>query len=47
MKTSRKIALAVLASPLLTVASAFASGPLAKCSDGVPYLWPNGGQNIV
>src|SRR6185436_5864994 len=47
MKTPKKIALAVLASPLLTVASAFASGPLAKCSDGVPYLWPNGGQNIV
>ena len=47
MKTLQRIALAALAAPLFVAAPAFASGPLANCSDGVPYLWANGGQNIT
>ena len=46
MKTLNRIAL-ILAAPLLLAAPAFASGPLENCSDGVPFLWPNGGRNIV
>ena len=40
---------AVIAAPLsiLAATSAHAGGPLAKCSDGVPFLWPNGGQDVV
>jgi hypothetical protein len=47
MNTLIRIALAALASPLLVFAPAHAGGPLANCSDGVPFLWPNGGQNIT
>ena len=47
MNTFKRIALAVLAAPLFLIAPAHAAGPLAKCGDGVPFLWPNGGQNIV
>jgi hypothetical protein len=47
MNTFKRIALAVFAAPLLLVAPAQAAGPLANCEDGVPFLWPNGGQNIV
>lgn len=32
---------------LAAVGSAHAGGPLANCSDGVPFLWPNGGASIV
>jgi hypothetical protein len=46
MNTLKRIALAITASPLLAVAAAHASGPLVNCGDGVPFLWPNGGQNI-
>ena len=47
MNTLKRIALAAFAAPLLAVASAHAAGPLANCGDGVPFLWPNGGRNIV
>lgn len=47
MNTLKKLALALLASPLLVAAPAQAAGPLANCDDGVPYLWPNGGRNIT
>ena len=47
MNTFQRIALAALAALLLVAASAHAGGPLANCDDGVPFLWPNGGQNIV
>nr|AQQ74483.1 hypothetical protein [uncultured bacterium] len=47
MNTFKKLALAAAAAPLLSIAPAYASGPLANCDDGVPYLWANGGQNIV
>jgi hypothetical protein len=47
MNAFKRLALAALAAPLLSIAPAQASGPLASCSDGVPYLWANGGQNIV
>lgn len=46
MNTLERIALAVLATPLLVIAPAHAAGPLVNCGDGVPFLWPNGGQNI-
>jgi hypothetical protein len=47
MNTLQRIALAVTAASLLVVAPAHATGPLANCDDGVPFLWPNGGRNIV
>ena len=47
MNAFKRIALAVLAAPLLVISAAHATGPLENCSDGVPYLWPNGGRNIV
>ena len=40
-------AAAALALSLAAAASAHAGGPLANCSDGVPFLWPNGGNDIV
>jgi hypothetical protein len=46
MKTLKRLALALLA-PLLVTAQALAGGPLANCGDGVPFLWANGGRNIV
>jgi len=42
----KRIAL-ILAAPLLLAAPAYAAGPLENCGDGVPFLWPNGGRNIV
>ena len=47
MKTFQRIALAALATSLFVTAPAHAGGPLANCDDGVPFLWANGGQNIV
>ena len=47
MNTLKRIAFAALATSLFSIAPAHASGPLANCSDGVPFLWANGGQNIV
>jgi hypothetical protein len=47
MNTLKRIALATLAAPLFVIAPAHAGGPLANCGDGVPFLWPNGGRNIV
>ena len=46
MNALKKIALAVLAAPIFAV-PALAGGPLANCGDGVPFLWPNGGQDIT
>src|SRR5688572_30822017 len=46
MKIVKRMALGLLAAPLLFAATAHAGGPLANCSDGVPFLWPNGGRNI-
>ena len=31
---------------LLTNHTAQAGGPLEVCQSGVPYLWPNSGQNV-
>jgi hypothetical protein len=45
MNTFRQIAL--LAAALFVIAPSHAGGPLANCEDGVPFLWPNGGQNIA
>ncbi|HEU5135747.1 MAG TPA: hypothetical protein VFU13_11430 [Steroidobacteraceae bacterium] len=47
MNTFKRLALAALAAPLFVIAPAHAGGPLANCSDGVPFLWANGGQGIV
>jgi hypothetical protein len=47
MNTIKRIALAVLAAPLVGMLPAHAAGPLAKCDDGVPFVWPNGGRNIT
>jgi hypothetical protein len=47
MNTLKGIALAALAAPFVLIATAHAAGPLANCDDGVPFLWPKGGRNIV
>ena len=47
MNTFQRIALVVLTALLFVPAPANAGGPLANCDDGVPFLWPNGGRNIV
>jgi hypothetical protein len=47
MNVLKRIALAVLAAPILVIAPAHGGGPLANCGDGVPFLWANGGRNIV
>jgi hypothetical protein len=47
LKRSRRIALGVLAAPLFIAMPVHAGGPLENCGDGVPFLWPNGGQNIT
>lgn len=47
MRHFKRIALLALLSPLWLIAPAHAGGPLANCGDGVPFLWPNGGRNIV
>ena len=46
---TRAVLAASLAAPLsmLAASSAHAGGPLANCSDGVPYLWPDGGQGVA
>jgi hypothetical protein len=46
MNRLARIALASVA-PVFIAVTANAAGPLAKCTDGVPYLWPNGGRNIT
>ena len=46
MNALKRIALLACA-PIFLAATAHAAGPLAKCDDGVPYLWPNGGRNIT
>jgi hypothetical protein len=47
MNTLQRMALAVLTASLFIAAPALAGGPLANCDDGVPFLWPNGGRDIV
>jgi len=37
---------AVLLLALVAAAPVFAGGPLVVCQSGVPFLWPNGGQNV-
>jgi hypothetical protein len=37
---------AALAALLLLPTAGFATGPLALCGPGVPFLWPGGGANI-
>jgi hypothetical protein len=46
MNTFQRTALAALAASCLA-SPALAGGPLANCRDGVPFLWANGGRNIV
>ncbi|HTE50656.1 MAG TPA: hypothetical protein VK698_07295 [Kofleriaceae bacterium] len=41
------VALVAGALSLIAAPAAQAGGPLAVCSDGTPFLWPNGGQNVV
>lgn len=46
---NKKLTLGALAAGAIQMAvsgTALAGGPLAVCSDGVPFLWPNGGQDI-
>jgi hypothetical protein len=45
-KNNRVLALAGIASLLLSAPLAHAGGPLANCTNGQPYLWGNGGTNI-
>ena len=42
---SLRVAMAAVA--FGAIGQAQAAGPLAVCSSGEPFLWPNGGQNIV
>jgi hypothetical protein len=46
MNACQRIALVASTALILIPAVADAGGPLANCGDGVPFLWPNGGQNI-
>ena len=45
-RNKRSLALAGVASLLLSAPLAHAGGPLALCADGEPFLWGNGGTNI-
>jgi hypothetical protein len=45
-KNKRSLALAGIASLLLSAPLAHAGGPLALCTDGEPFRWANGGTNI-
>jgi hypothetical protein len=45
-KRNHSLALAGIATLVLCAPLAHAGGPLALCSNGEPYLWPNGGTNI-
>jgi hypothetical protein len=46
-KITRYFAPLVVLAGFFSAAPTFAGGPLAVCEPGVPYLWPNGGTNIV
>lgn len=46
IKNNRFLALAGIATLLLSAPLAHAGGPLANCTNGQPYLWGNGGTNI-